>query len=311
MRRMIVGVVSFVATLLVVSAGWTAAQARIRGTVLSSEDEAVAGAVLTITSTEVTDYSKTVEIKPDGSYSVLILDATVAYTFHVQAPGYVSQEQLVKVGVGTSDNQVDFVLLSNAEAAQQREEKVLGQPGYKELKAALDLRAQGDSEGAVSQLQQAVELRPDLLDVREELASLVYEMGDLSTALEYAEGCLELDAQSLPCLAVAANAAAKVGDNDKAEAFMARYQAANPEDPAVLYNQAVPFINNYDDAQARPLLEQCLDVDPTFANCLFEYGMLLLRTGEMGAAKQHLQRYLEVAPDGKDAGTARETLNYL
>ena len=39
--------------------------------------------------------------------------------------------------------------------------------------------------------------------------------------------------------------------------------------------------------------------------------MLLLRAGDMEGAKAHLQKYLEVAPDGDQAATAEETLKYL
>jgi hypothetical protein len=39
--------------------------------------------------------------------------------------------------------------------------------------------------------------------------------------------------------------------------------------------------------------------------------MLLLRSGDMEGAKAHLEKYLEVAPDGPDAATAQETIKYL
>jgi tetratricopeptide (TPR) repeat protein len=92
---------------------------------------------------------------------------------------------------------------------------------------------------------------------------------------------------------------------------MARYQALNPDDPATLFNQAAEFLNALDDEHARPLLERCLAVDPAFPQCLFEYAMVLLRSGDLGGAKAHLQRYLEVAPDGRDAAAASETVKYL
>ena len=66
-----------------------------------------------------------------------------------------------------------------------------------------------------------------------------------------------------------------------------------------------------DDDGARPLLEKCLDADPDFPECNFEYGMLLLRTGDMEGAKTHLEKYIEVAPDGPDVVTAQETIKYL
>ena len=92
---------------------------------------------------------------------------------------------------------------------------------------------------------------------------------------------------------------------------MKRYQEANPDDPASLFNQAVVFLNAMDDEKAKPLLEQCLDVDPEFPKCLFEYGMVLLRGGDTDGAKAKFEKYLEVAPDGEDAVTASETVKYL
>ena len=115
----------------------------------------------------------------------------------------------------------------------------------------------------------------------------------------------------LECLAVAANAAGMLGEIEAEEAYLARYQELNPGDPATVFNQAVVFLNTMDDAGARPLLEECLALDPEYSKCLFEYGMLLLRAGDLEGAKTHLEKYLEVAPDGPDAQAARETVKYL
>ena len=71
------------------------------------------------------------------------------------------------------------------------------------------------------------------------------------------------------------------------------------------------FLNAMDDDQAKPLLEQCLDADPEFPKCLFEYGMVLLRGGDIDGAKAQFEKYLEVAPDGEDATTAAETVKWL
>ena len=126
-----------------------------------------------------------------------------------------------------------------------------------------------------------------------------------------AQSCLEIDSESVRCLAIAANAAKALGDLEAHSAFLSRYQEANPDDPAALFNQAVEFLNKLDDERARPLLEKCLEADPDFAKGLFEYGMLLLRSGDMEGAKAKLQRLIEVAPDSENAATARETIKYL
>ena len=110
---------------------------------------------------------------------------------------------------------------------------------------------------------------------------------------------------------MAANAASNLGDSEAQADYLARYQELNPDDPATVFNQAAGFLNKMDDESARPLLEECIAIDPTFDKCLFEYGMLLLRTGDLEGAKATLEKYLEVAPDGTDAATAGETVKYL
>jgi len=144
-----------------------------------------------------------------------------------------------------------------------------------------------------------------------DLAELSYDAGDMEGALAAARKCLELDDESVHCLALAANASQELGNREAHETYMAQYKELNPEDPTILFNQAAVLLNKMDDGGARPLLERCLAADPDFPECNFEYGMLLLRSGDMERAKTHLEKYLEVAPDGPDAATAQETIKYL
>jgi Flp pilus assembly protein TadD len=153
--------------------------------------------------------------------------------------------------------------------------------------------------------------KPDLFDARILLAEAAYEVGDMEGALAAARECLEADPESSECLAIASNSAGEVGDEVARAEYMARYQELNPDDPTVLFNEAAVFLNNLDDAGAKPLLEKCLSIDAEHPECNFEYGMLLLRLGDMEGAKKHLQKYLEVAPDGPLAATAEETIKYL
>ncbi len=160
-------------------------------------------------------------------------------------------------------------------------------------------------------LEEALVAVPDLIEALEAIANIDYDTGDNELALATARRCLELDDESLRCLAVAANAASSLGDTEAQAAYLATYQELNPDDPATVFNQAVVFLNKMDDEGARPLLEQCLSVDPEFAKCLFEYGMVLLRSGDLEGAKAQLEKYLAVAPDGPDTTAAAETVKYL
>lgn len=308
-----VSIISVAVAIVGLVAGTSSAgpQARVSGVVLGSDGTPIAGATVTITSDELPSFSKAIESDANGEFRVLLLDATKTYIFHVEAAGYLDYRQEIKVPVGTTDNVFTFQLSTPTERAAAQQQEIMEQPGYKEYAEAEELLAAGKTEEARARLEDAVSAMPDLVEAYEALAGIDFDSGDNELALATARRCLEVDDESLRCLAVAANAANGLGDTDAHSAYLARYQELNPDDPATVFNQAVAFLNKMDDEGARPLLEQCLDLDPEFPKCLFEYGMLLLRGGDLEGAKAKLQRYLEVAPDGPDAAAAAETIKYL
>jgi Tfp pilus assembly protein PilF len=290
---------------------FAATQSRVTGIVRDTAGNPVPDAVVRITCPEQPAYEKVLSVDEDGAFRLLLLDATYTYIFHIDADGYVGHDEEFKVPIATMDNLFEFALKSEAEADARAKEALLSKPGYSELQAARTALAGGDTAGAMAALETAVTAAPDLVAAWEELTELTYKEGDAATAAKRAEHCLEQDDESVRCLAVAANAAQDLGDAEAYERYLARYQEANPDDPATIFNQAVAFINAQDDAQARPLLEQCLEVDDEFSKCLFEYGMVLLRSGDTAGAKEHLERYLELHPDGEDAAMAAEVAKYL
>lgn len=286
-------------------------QARVSGQVVDSAGAPIADATITVTSEALPSFEKVVTTDADGEFKLLLLDATKSYLFAVTADGYLSYNEEVKVPVGTTDNVFTFSLQTREEVTAEREKELMEQPGYKEFGEAQALLEQGDTAAARTKLVAAIEAKPGLVPAHELLATIDYESGDTALAMSSAERCLEADDESLTCLAIAANASSSLGDAEAHAGYLARYEELNPDDPATIFNHAVVYLNKMDDDKARPLLEECLAVDPDFAKCLFEYGMLLLRSGDLEGAKAHLERYLEVAPEGPDAVAARETVKYL
>jgi tetratricopeptide (TPR) repeat protein len=303
--------VAAVALLAVVISVHAGTQAKIEGLVTDVEGKPIAGAVVTITTTEVTNYEKTLTTDNDGEFQTLILDATRTYDLLVEADGYQPQKRPFKVGAGSTDNLFEFSLLTTAQVAGIEERKQLEEPGLKELYEGRELLKTGDKEGALAKFKEAAEAKPDLVEALARIAELTYGAGDQTGALEAAKKCLAQEPEARQCLAIAINASGELGDEAGHAEYLARYQEVNPDDPTLLFNQAAGFLNNLDDEKAQPLLERCLAADPDFPQCNFEYGMLLLRLGDMEGAKKYLQKYLEIAPTGPLAPTAEETIKYL
>ena len=303
--------VSVLAMVIGAGTAFAGPQARIGGTVVGTDGEPIVGATITITSAALPKFKKTLESDENGGFKVLILDATNIYLFTVTASGFLEYNEEIKVAVGSMDNDFTFEMSTPTQRAATRQQELMEQPGYKEYGEAKELLAEGKTDEARARLEDALKEMPDLIEALEVMTGIDYDSGDNELALSTARHCLEEDDESLKCLAVAANAAGNVGDKEAQAAYLAQYQALNPDDPATLFNQAAGFLNKMDDDSARPLLEGCLAIDPEFAKCLFEYGMLLLRTGDLEGAKAQFEKYLEVAPDGPDATTAIETIKYL
>lgn len=287
------------------------AQGRVKGTVSDSQGKPIANAKITITCPAVASFKKEVSADSKGQYATLIVDATKRYLFHVDAPGFQSVEREDKPLIGGQTLELNFTLKSGKEVEQEAEAKAMEAPGIKELREGKDLLDAGNKQGARDKFAAAVAAKPDLYLGWLQLSILDLEAGKADIALTEAEKCLAIAPNIASCLASAANAAKAKGDTAAFDKYMTAYKAANPDDPTVIYNEAVAFLNKGDDAKARPLLEKVVELDPNYADGLFQLGMVYLRAGENPKAKELLGKFLEVAPNHKEAPTAKEMLKYL
>jgi Flp pilus assembly protein TadD len=91
----------------------------------------------------------------------------------------------------------------------------------------------------------------------------------------------------------------------------AKAEGKMPKNAAGLFNEAARLINAGNDSGAESLLKQAVAADETFAQAYYELGMIYVRSGRNAEAKTALEKYLQIDPNGKDAATAKEMLNYV
>ncbi len=282
------------------------AQGHVKGTVTDVKGNPIAGAKIIITCPAIGTFRKELTTDAKGRYSLVIVDATKEYLFHVEAPGYQAIEQLNKPLIGGQTLELNFTLKSLQEAATEAEE-----PGLRELREGRDLLESGKKDEARAKFAEAVAKKPDLYLAWLALGDQDLQAGKAAEALTAAEKCLGVKPNFAPCLALAANASLAKGDKAAYEKYMEAYKKANPTDPAVLFAEAAEFLNKGDDEKAKPLLEQALEVNPDYPPALYELAMLYVRVGNNAKAKELLTHLLKVAPDYKDAPLAKEMLKYL
>ena len=299
------------ALLLVPSLVFAQAEGRIKGVVTDTKGAPIAGAKVILTCPDIANFHRELTTNEKGGFATLIVDATREYLFRVEAPGYQPQESMQKPKIGGQTLEVSFALRSLQEIQAAEQKKALDAPGLKEAREGQELLDEGKTAEARAKFAEAVAAKPDMYVAWLALGDIDQKAGKNDDAIADAEKCLHYKPEFPQCLAVAMNATHAKGDKAAYDAYAKRYQAANPSDPTVYYNEAVTFLNKGDDAHARPLLEKALAADPKYPDAMFQLGMVCFRAGETAKAKELLESFIKASPDHKEAATAKEMLKYM
>ena len=281
------------------------AEARLSGKIVDqSTKQPIAGASIKLEAVEAKNVKQEVKSKQDGSYAVFVLDGTIRYKFTFSAPGYVPYEETLKLTLGAPTTK-DVELAKGNAPVPGREGKA--DPAVAAYNEGAGLANSGDYAGAIAKFEAAVKANPDMTAAWMALAKISLKQKAYPRAIEAAKKALAIDDEDTDMWNVLYQAYSATGD--KANAAIAEKKL--PKNAGALFNDAAAAINKGDDAAAETLLKQAVDADPTFAQAYYELGMVYARGSKNADAKAALTKYLELDPNGKDAATAKEMLNYL
>jgi tetratricopeptide (TPR) repeat protein len=170
----------------------------------------------------------------------------------------------------------------------------------------------GDYTIAKERFNEALELDPKLVPAIAALAIIHINEEDWAKAAEMAERHLELDPGNVTSLRIRFDAYRQMGDTAKAKEAM---DALAKADPTVVINEfmqkGVELFDGGDAAGAIEDFEQVLTLDPDHARAHYRLGIAYVSAGDTAKAKEHLQKFLELAPNDPEAATARDMLQYL
>jgi tetratricopeptide (TPR) repeat protein len=283
------------------------AQARLKGKVTDSSGKPLEAATVTITTPNLRTFKMTLKSDKKGEWGTILNDATMPYHVRVEKDGYAPAEADKKVPVGDV-GEVDAKLMSTAEAAGTARGGAPAPPSPTELAAAtfnegVDLMNSGNKAGAEAKFLEAVGKNPDLPQGWQALTTLAYEKKDWAKTLEYGQKATDLDPSMSQIYGMMSTAAAQSGDKKAA----AEYQ----ESPEATYNKGVDAYNKKKIKEAEELLTKAVTAKPDFALAHFWLGMASFNLNKKAAAKEHLEKYLELDPNGSEAATAKELLPLL
>jgi tetratricopeptide (TPR) repeat protein len=310
--RMAAALVAFLAPAML-HAG---AQCRLLGTVTDSSGAPVDGVTITVTTPSLGTFKQTLKTDAKGKYSIVLNDCTMPYHIAFEKDGFAKASEDKKIPIN-DQGVVDMKLLKTTE--------VKAAPGAAPAAAApsstdqavmafnlgVDAMNQGDKATAEAKFQEAVKKNPDLPAGWQALTSLAYEKKDWAKTIEYGEKAVDLDPTLTNLYPMLADAARQSGDKKAAADWSAKYAEANPDSPEILYNKGIDAYNKGKMKDAEASLTKAVAAKPDFANAQFYLGMASFNLNHKDSAREHLQKYLELEPNGKEAGTVKEILPLL
>lgn len=283
-----------------------AGEGRIMGSIIDSTNAPVQGAKVTLTRPG-TSYKLEKVSDAKGQFMLLILDATQEYVLKIEKEGYAAYEAPVKPKLEEA-MRLQFTLEKPAQAAPAAATPAAQAIDAYNQGVAL-LKAQ-DIPGAIAKFQAANGFDPKLPEPHAALAELYLEQKKYAESLASADAFLALKPDDPRGLKSRYDALVGLGEKEKASAVLETLAKVDTSsDTAVrVINEGVALFNANKAAEAIPVFEKALTLDPKLAKAHYLLGLSYANTGDMAQAKTHLEAFVAMAPDDKDAATAKEML---
>ena len=101
------------------------------------------------------------------------------------------------------------------------------------------------------------------------------------------------------------------GDRQGSDAAMASYMTVDPKGAAdLLYKRADLDFRAGENALAQAALLKVLELDPEMARAHYTLGKIYAST-DTHKAKEHLRKFIEMAPDDPEVASAKEMISYF
>ena len=169
----------------------------------------------------------------------------------------------------------------------------------------------GELEQAKAALDAAMELAPDDIEVRQRAAVVAGQLGLDEEAIASYEAITGVDPENGDAWRALGELYAKLGKSRKSEAAFGRAGELGGEQAhRTLYNQGVMImqqsdVTEADTERAVDAFRKAVEIKPDYAPAYLQLGYALLGLGNREDALKALEGYLQVAPNGADAESAK------
>jgi Tfp pilus assembly protein PilF len=175
---------------------------------------------------------------------------------------------------------------------------------------ALAYEDQGNLDAAAQHYARAVEIEPDAVMTRANYGLLLLKQNKPEQAVKMLEQARDGARGNRAALLAIGNGLRRAGANDAALVAMEEAVKApgEPPTPALLSELALAQRGAGKRADAEATLQQVLSANERYATAHYLLGNMLAADHRLAEAKHHYQRYLQLEPNGEQAGRAKERL---
>jgi tetratricopeptide (TPR) repeat protein len=177
---------------------------------------------------------------------------------------------------------------------------------------AVALVKAGDQAGAFAKFQEALSLDPTLQASQLGLSTAALKLGRNAEAATAAEAVLKADPKNEAALRLRYNACLALGDAERLAEALVGLAAVEPTIAKNgLLKLAFEAYDANDQAKARARFLKVLDVDPNQPLAHYYVALVYVNEGNTKEAMSHLEKFIALSPNTKEAETAREMLKQL
>ena len=169
----------------------------------------------------------------------------------------------------------------------------------------------GEVATAIEKFRAALGLDPNLVEAHAGLATVYYRIQRFDEALASVEKLLAAKPDHAQGHRLRFLIQDGRGDREASEEAMAAYIAVDPKGAStLLYKRADLDFRGGETDRARVALLQVLELDPEMARAHYTLGKIYAST-DIAKAKQHLQKFIDMAPDDPEVASAKAMLSYF
>jgi tetratricopeptide (TPR) repeat protein len=169
---------------------------------------------------------------------------------------------------------------------------------------------EGDLDGAIERFELAAQLDPNMEQAHQNVAAILFNKQQYKEALPHLDALLKAKPDSVEGLRMRFFAYRALND-DRMKSALRDYVTKVPSAGEDVAKIAGEDFDNGNTALATKTLEALIEVNPNIAVAHYHLGRALASAHANATAKEHLQKFVEMAPNHPDAKAAKQMIAAL